>query len=86
MGVGILAPTEIVHLLFREDGFQLVGKFCLGGGFYQLHRLIMQLQHGLAALVHKVTAAQQLINAVADVSKTQIGHFLHPGRLHVHIK
>ena len=46
MGVGIFAPAEIGVLLLRQMGLQLVGKFCLGGRFYQLHGIPVELQNG----------------------------------------
>ena len=69
MDVGILAPAVVGQLLLRQQGQQLLHKFCLGRGLYHADGVPVEVAHILAALGAEVTPAQNLEDAVPHVGQ-----------------
>ena len=75
MDMGVFAPAIVGKFVLRQRRQDLFHQFCLGGRFYQLHRIFMKPVNGVLPLGAEITAAQKFIHTVADVGKTQIGIF-----------
>ncbi len=77
VGMGIFTPAIKGKLFLRQVGTQKLGIFCLGRGFYHIHRVPVKLQHRLISLGAQIGPAQQLIHPVPHMGQAQVGDGIH---------